>query len=405
MALLGHRPPLDGLRALAFLGVFAGHGELVPGGDSGAVAMFLFFALSGFLITSLLVGERWTTGTVSLRRFFGRRALRLLPALALFLMVWVAVIAVFGHDSWTTSVPQGGPGGPEPFLTALHAAAVSMGYFMNWAEVLGMFGHYVAIGHVWSLSVEEQFYLVWAPIVAVLVAWRLRGVAVAALVLAAGSLAEVPLLYHGGAGELRVYMGTDTRAAAFLLGAALAVLWCRGTLSWLRRPAVALIVAGLAGLVLLWAASPLSGPGAVLGPRSETAVFLARWYACTAAAPVVVVAAASVEAGALWRALSGSTLTYIGRRSYALYLWHYVWLTWFRALGLIGVAAAFVASLACAEASWQLVERRALAQKRRLDPPSRPTERSPARQRVMASPPGPAGAESGASANAHGITR
>ena len=372
VALLGHRPPLDGLRALAFLGVFVGHGELVPGGDSGAVAMFLFFALSGFLITSLLVGERWTTGTVSLRRFFGRRALRLLPALFLFLAVWLVVMAVFGHDSWATSVPQGGPGGPEPFSTALHAAAVSAAYFMNWAEVLRMFGHYVAIGHVWSLSVEEQFYLVWAPIVAVVVAWRLRGVVVAALVLAAGSLAEVPLLYHGGAGELRVYMGTDTRAAAFLLGAALAVLWCRGTLRWLRRPAAAVAIAGLGALVLLWAASPLSGPGAVLGPRTETAVFLARWYACSAAAPVLVVAAASVEVGPLWRALSGDTLTYIGRRSYALYLWHYVWLTWMRSLGLVGVVGALVASFACAEASWQLVERRALAHKRRLDPATSP---------------------------------
>jgi peptidoglycan/LPS O-acetylase OafA/YrhL len=89
-----------------------------------------------------------------------------------------------------------------------------------------------------------------------------------------------------------------------------------------------------------------------------------------------MVAAASVEAGALWRALSGRTLTYIGRRSYALYLWHYVWLTWLRSLGLIGVAGALVASFACAEASWQLVERRALAHKRRLDPPTRPTTRT-----------------------------
>jgi len=224
--------------------------------------------------------------------------------------------------------------------------------------------------------VEEQFYLVWAPVVAVLVAWRLRGVVVAALVLAAGSLAEVPILYHGGAGELRVYMGTDTRAAAFLLGAALAVLWCRGTLRVVHRPAVAVAVAVIGGLVLVWAASPLSGPGAALGFRTETAVFLARWYACTAAAPMVVVAAASVEAGVVWRALSGRALTYIGRRSYALYLWHYVWLTWLRSLGLVGVAGALVASFACAEASWQLVELRALAHKRRLDPPTRPAPRA-----------------------------
>ncbi|MFC0081097.1 acyltransferase family protein [Aciditerrimonas ferrireducens] len=364
--LLGHRPPLDGIRALAFLGVFVGHAALVAGGDPGAVAMFVFFALSGFLITSLLVGERFTTGRVALRRFYGRRALRLLPALYLFLAIWLLVMLMAGGFPWATSVPQGGPGGPEPLHTALHAVWVAACYVMNWAEVLALFHHYMAIGHLWSLAVEEQFYLVWAPLVVALCAWRLRAVTAAALALATGSLLEVFLLYHHGQGELRVYMGTDTRAAAFLLGGALAVTWARGGLRWLEQQAPTLVLAGLAGLGLLWAAGPWSAAGAVLGPTNATSAFLARWVVATFAAPLLVLAAVTRPTGPLARLLSGRLLGYLGSRSYALYLWHYVFLTWFRSLGTPGVVLALVSTLAAAELSWRLVEQRALGLKRRL---------------------------------------
>ena len=375
LELLGHRPSLDGLRALAFLGVFTDHAALVQGGDPGAVAMFLFFSLSGFLITSLIVRERWATGRFSLWRFLARRALRLLPALLLFLVVWFLVVLAFGQQRWITRVPGSVHGGSEPIGTALQAIGAAAGYFLNWVEIFHLFGHYVPIAHLWSLSVEEQFYLVWAPLLAVLLAWRLRAVQVVAVLLAASSLIELPLLYDGGRGELRIYMGTDTRAAAFVLGGALAVFWCRGGVRLLRRGMVGTAVAGVASAALVWALTPLSETGALLAPSTGGADFFARWIVSTLAAPLLVVAAASLETGLVRRLLSGRTLTYIGRRSYALYLWHYAWLTWMHSLGLLGVGVALAASFLCAEFSWRLVESRALSLKSKLAPASDPLRR------------------------------
>jgi peptidoglycan/LPS O-acetylase OafA/YrhL len=373
--LLGRRPALDGLRGLAFLGVFLGHSELVKGADPGAISMFLFFGLSGFLITSLLIGERWTTGRIRLSKFFARRALRLLPALFLFLAVWLAVVACFGHSAWLTTVPGGGPGAPEPLHTAWHAAEMAAAYVMNWAEILNAFHNYAAIGHLWSLSVEEQFYLIWAPIVALLLFWRLRAVAGVAALLATAFLAEPPLLYHHGFGELRIYMGTDTRAAAFLIGSLLAIAFCRGRLDALARHWSFLVILLLAVGALVWAASPVSDTHVLVGTSTMTArqtAFIARWYVGSLAAPLVVAlvtarsaalvtarsAALSGQSSAYRHSLAARPLTYIGQRSYALYLWHYVWLTWLRDLGPVGIPLALLASLASAELSWRLVETR-----------------------------------------------
>ncbi|MHB8190684.1 MAG: acyltransferase family protein [Ferrimicrobium sp.] len=363
---LGHRPALDGLRALAFLGVFVGHANLLPGSDPGTVSMFIFFGLSGFLITSLLLDERWTNGRISLRNFAARRGLRLLPALVAFLLIWLAVVLIYGGHPWITTVPGGGPGTPEPIGTALQGVGAALGYVLNWAEILHLFGHYLPIAHLWSLSVEEQFYMIWAPTLTLLLAWRSRLLPTVTLLLAIFSFMELPPLWDHGFGQLRIYMGSDTRAATFLLGGLAAFIWANGGARWLRRRWLGVSSATLSIFALVWATTPLSKAGASLGPATAEQAFIATWIVCAVAAPLLVASAASMETGLFVRALSSKTITYIGRRSYALYLWHYVWLTWFRSLGLAGVALALMASFACAELSWRLIEAPALSFKTRF---------------------------------------
>ncbi len=360
---LGYRPAFDGVRGIAWLVVFAAHAGLLRPFAAGQVAMFVFFALSGFLITELLLEERQAHGSVSLRRFFARRALRLLPALGLFLAGWLAVVLVAGgHAGWTSTVPSRHPAssGTSP-LVGLEGVAAAAGYLTNWLTIAHGFTGYVPLGHLWSLAVEEQFYLLWAPLAVLLLAFggrRLAGWAAAAL--ATGSFLDVALL-HGGHGiSLAVDMGTDTRAGAFLAGAALAAWWSAGhpaldALAGRLRPAA--LTAVLA--VLAFAAWSFDHP-------RPTALFVATWVAISLASGLLVLCLLGPPAPDRRSFLSGPLLTYLGRRSYALYLWHYVWLTWFHDLGRPGVLLALAASLASAELSWRLVERPALACKARF---------------------------------------
>src|SRR5882672_8926270 len=139
---LGYRPSLDGVRAIAILAVLACHCEWL---QSGYLGVDVFFALSGFLITSLLLEEYTATGTITLRWFYARRALRLLPALLGLLVVGTSVILF-------TVPAEYGP-------LALHEAAAVLFYVANWAWLIGLpLGLY---GHTWSLAIEEQFYMLW----------------------------------------------------------------------------------------------------------------------------------------------------------------------------------------------------------------------------------------------------
>ncbi len=347
---------LDGLRGVAILAVMAGHLLPIHGFAIAEVAMPVFFGLSGFLITALLLDERYRWSRISLRHFFKRRALRLLPALVAFLAVWLSVTALFGQHAWMTSVPEGGPGGPLGLGSAVEGALVTLAYVTNWFIAYHLFSHYIPIGHLWSLSVEEQFYLGWAPVVAAVSSPAvLLGVA---LVLGAGSLAEPFILWHGAANTARIYFGTDTRAGAFLFGAAAAMLWRAGALDRLRR------VAGAA----CWAIAGVLVVAAVgLSRRATPAEYLASWTTTSLAGPAFVVCAVLAPSGAIGRMLSGPAIRYVGKRSYALYIWHYVFGTWFRSLGLPGVMLTVACSFAAAEASWRLVESRALARKARLE--------------------------------------
>jgi peptidoglycan/LPS O-acetylase OafA/YrhL len=358
---LGRRPALDGIRGIAWTVVFFSHALILPLAI-GQVSMFVFFSLSGFLITGLLLEERAATGSVSLRHFFARRALRLLPALAFFLVAWLAVVlATGGHASWTTTVPGGGRGQGTPPWVALQGVAAAVFYVSNWASLWHWFSGYVPVGHLWSLAVEEQFYLLWSPVVVLLLARRSRrAVGWVALSAAVASFTDVAL--RGGALITHaIDMSTDTRAGAFLVGAALAVAWLRRA-SWLG------VVEGAASRpVVVTALGVLAWGSWAFDHQVSTPVFDATWIAVSLAAGLLVVAFLG-EAHRSGAIVASPVAAYVGRRSYALYLWHYAWLTWLAGMGLAGVPVALGASFVTAEASWRLVEKPALAQKSRFTP-------------------------------------
>jgi len=341
--------------------VFLDHTELVPGFASGQLAMFLFFGLSGFLITALLAAERAAWGRIGIRGFYLRRALRLLPALVVFLVAWLMVVAVFGRAGWMTTAPNGHSGTGQAFTVALEGAGAALGYLTNWFELFHVFTGYVAVGHLWSLAVEEQFYLLWAPALVLLLARGRRTALAGAAVLAAASFADVALIQQAQSTTSWVFRSTDTRAGAFLAGAALAVWWS-------GRPAPSAPRGRLRNCAAWAALAVMAWSGWVFAHHVSFLTYNVSWIAVSVAAPVLTVALVDRAAKTPRSLFPGQVMTYLGRRSYGLYLWHYVWLTWLRDLGLPGIALALAASLASAELSWRLVEARALSYKHRFAP-------------------------------------
>jgi peptidoglycan/LPS O-acetylase OafA/YrhL len=211
----GHLPALEGLRGLAIFGVLLFHtGHL----DGGFLGVDLFFALSGYLITGLLLREVNATGDLSLVRFWGRRLRRLLPALAVVLVVVTLVVWTTSSDDLVRTTLADGPW-VQANLYNWHLLAESASYWDG-------FGAQRVFDHLWSIAVEEQFYVVWP--VLVLCLCRLGGrverrVALVALALSGASLIAMIALYDA-ADPTRAYIGTDTRAFSLLLGAAAATV-------------------------------------------------------------------------------------------------------------------------------------------------------------------------------------
>ncbi len=337
---------LDGLRGAAVAGVLLFHGGHLRGGYLG---VDLFFVLSGFLITSLLLVEAGTRGTVGLGHFWARRARRLLPALAL-LMVGIALYCTVIASRTELAQIRGDALATLAYVANWRAVGASQNY---WA----LFSAPSPLQHTWSLAIEEQFYLVWPLVFVGLLVWWKHAAAKAVLVTALVGAAISSLLmvvFYDPANTNRSYYGTDTRGAAILLGVALAAtlaVWgpIRG-----RVGRVVLEVVGVAGVIVLAVAwIRLSGESATL--------YRGGFLACGLATIAVIAAAAHPEAGPISRALSFRPLCLLGLISYGVYLFHwpiYVAVTE-TSTGITGwplVAVRVALTLAVAIASYLIVE-------------------------------------------------
>ena len=304
-----YQPALDGLRALAVLAVLLYHGQVpwVPGGWLG---VDLFFVLSGYLITGLLLAEWDAGGGIDLRGFWSRRARRLLPAL----FCTLAAVAAYGALL-----------APPTTLGRLRwDGLATLGYVANWRLMASRQSYFEQffdpspLTHMWSLGIEEQYYLLW-PLLLLgalrLAGGRTRPLLVGTLLATLASALAMATLYRPGGDPSRVYYGTDTRAQALLLGGALALaLARRGSPAGPRGRALVdgLGALGLAGLLAMMVA--VGGD--------------ARWmylggFAVAAAAAGAAVVAAVQPAGRLRALLAVAPLPGIGRISYGLYLWHW----------------------------------------------------------------------------------
>lgn len=336
---LGYRPELDGLRAVAVLTVIAYHyrPRTHPLLSGGFLGVDLFFVLSGFLITRLLFEELQRTDGVRFRSFYARRAARLLPALVL-VCVFVGSAALF-------SDALGPPG--HAFLGILG----SIFYVNNWLLVLG---HNSPLRHTWSLSIEEQFYLVWPALM--LLAWRragLRSVRVVAGTIAVVSGVEMAIRSALGVSAVVLYHSTDTQGALMLMtGCLLATLVPVG--SDLRSTPI--------GRAARAATAPISIALVFLATStSQASDFYYRGIFCFVAAGFAVIILRALMEDRLTAPLRARPLVWIGKISYGLYLWHYpIWLfvsTEFAHQPFAVVATASLASsFAAATVSYYWVE-------------------------------------------------
>ncbi len=347
---LGRVPAFDGLRAVLVAAVLAYH---LDGGRFksaiGEVAVIVFFVLSGFLITALLADEHRRTGRIAIGTFYARRARRLFPALGALLLVWLIVALLAGHEPWMTSVPGGGAGTGISPRTALEAVGVAAGYMTNWFDALPglhLWVGYVPLGHLWTLAVEEQFYLFLAP--AMLVVLRMRQSHWIMSGAAALAFADPVVLWHDG--THRLYFGTDTRSGALLLGSAVALWWVRGRGAWLARRGISPLMIGVGAGCLL-----VAGVG-FTGDVHEWS-WIGALVLAAAAGGLVVATLASRRDDAVSKMLSRPILLWLGQRSYAIYLWGYVFNTWFRSLGVATVPMVVATTLGAAALSYRFIER------------------------------------------------
>jgi peptidoglycan/LPS O-acetylase OafA/YrhL len=301
---IAYRPGLDGLRAIAVAAVFLYHSRIdwLPGGFLG---VDLFFVLSGYLITSLLLVEWEARNRIDLRRFWLRRARRLLPALVVVVLASLILASIFARQD----------------LAHTRSDVISsLLYYGNWHQIIANHSYFNLMGnpsllqHTWSLGVEEQFYIVW-PLLLVpglVLAGRRR----LPMIVIAGIAASAALMWilYNPVDPSRVYYGTDSRAFLLLMGILLALVWPR--IEGLGRRALPVLellgIAALVGSVLLFLQMQDFNPTLYQGGD------LAAAFCFT-----VLIAAVAHQGTGIGQALGVAPLRWIGERSYGIYLWHW----------------------------------------------------------------------------------
>lgn len=339
---------MDGLRAIAVLAVIAYHLNL-GWASGGLLGVGVFFVLSGYLITNLLASEWNRYGHIDFKQFWLRRARRLLPALFLMLAVVIGWVTLFD------------PGAMASLRGDALAAAL---YFSNWWYIFHHVSYFAKFGppspltHLWSLAVEEQFYLVWPLLLALGLRYiRRRSVLIPlTLALACASALAMALIYQPGTDPSRVYYGTDTRAFGLLLGSALALALpsYRIKADTAQKAPWFLDIVGMTGLAAILL---------MVWKTNEYQTFLYRGgLAVLSLAAAATLAALIHPQSRLGTALGFRPLRWLGVRSYSIYLWHYpVIILTSPAVNTTGfnplrAALQVGASIALAALSWHFVE-------------------------------------------------
>jgi peptidoglycan/LPS O-acetylase OafA/YrhL len=350
---LGYRRWLDGLRGVAILLVLAFHLQLLPGGSLG---VDVFFVLSGFLITNLLAEEWQRRGSINLKHFYLRRVLRLLPAFVVLLLAF-AIHTLVRRPS-------------EEWGARWHELAAAACYVANWNQFHG--ASWTILGHTWSLSLEEQFYLLWPMLLFVMLRYLPRRQIL--IIVAAGILAAATLrfgMHHqhrlfGTAKTdiMRLYTGLDTRADSLLAGCLASLLATWNLLPQSRRFVTGIKVSSLIAVILV-------GFCLFFRDLGHSQYYDGLFTLVAIAVAVIIVRLLMVPTGLGGKILEFGPLVGAGKISYGLYLFHIPFVDWFGSSG-VGwrnpgtTALVAILTLAAALLSFYLIERPFLRLKDRL---------------------------------------
>jgi len=301
---LGYRPELDGVRGISILLVYIHHlyYPMIPGGFLG---VDIFFVLSGFLITSLLVEEWSRDGSISLKDFYIRRVLRLIPALFLVILIIGGFALTFLDKRRAIETYQG--------------IGLTLSYVSNWLYAFNNFSANNPLGQTWSLAIEEQFYLTWPLLLSLALRFKLRRrlvLYIIALIIAIIALHRKMLVEHW-ATVLRLYHASDTRADMLLIGCLLGLLVSWNLLPHNRRLEISLKVLSVLAIIFL---------GYMVGTKCREDMML---YQCGGFTLVALSIGLILTVVVIWppkvvlSVLRFAPLVWIGRISYGLYLWHW----------------------------------------------------------------------------------